>query len=387
MLTLVFLVYFTIFICVFLIKKIQPTLVFSIVFLTSGFIYVSSIILLVHFFYYFLILKKPNTKVVLLSLFLIAVTCFISFFGNNNETIYLELFQLLVFIFLAVSLKQKNIFPKNFLKSICYGLLIGSIILSLNIIITYFLFNFIDQDKFSYLSISRTFNYTAFYMFFGLIVSPSILFKKLIYKILLFLLFLFAVFIIQTRSSFIFGVIFFLYLSIEIKKLRNFIVPSIIVLSLLYFFLNSTYVDKNNQNDIIYSVTNFENNTSNLERLEMIIGSFEGINTNPFGSGSGNTKILLEKRYIYHPHAHNMLANWIYELGYYGIILYVLFVYSFIKNLKFTNNKIAKTSNIIILYILFSSIVSTLQYNILLTLTTYLGMVIIYEFKYSKNYD
>ena len=159
MLALVFLVYFTTFICVFLIKKIQPTLVFSIAFLTSGFIYVSSIILLIHFFYYFIILKKPNTKLVLLSLFLILVTCFINVFGNNNEPVYLELFQLLVFIFFVVSLKQKNIFPKYFLKSICYGLLIGSIILSLNIIITYFNFNYIDQEEFSYFSISGTFNY------------------------------------------------------------------------------------------------------------------------------------------------------------------------------------------------------------------------------------
>lgn len=387
MLTLVFLVYFTIFICVFLIKKIQPTLVFSIIFLTSGFIYVSSIILLVHFFYYFLILKKPNTKLVLLSLFLIVVTCFINFFGNNNEPVYLELFQLLVFIFLVVILKQKNIFPKYFLKSICYGLLTGSIILSLNIIITYFNFNYIDQEEFSYFSISGTFNYSAFYMFFGLIVSPYILFKKKIYRILLFLLFAVAVFFLQTRSSFIFGIIFFIFLTVKIKNLRNFISSSIIFFLLLSLFLNSNYVDENNQNDIVYSVSNFENNTSNLERLQMITNSFEGINTNPFGAGLGNAKILLNKVYIYHPHAHNVLANWIYELGYYGIILYVLFVYSIIKYLKFSNNKTHKTINVCIFFILFSSVISSLQYNILMTLTTYLGLVIIHELSHSINYD
>lgn len=387
MLTLVSLVYFTIFICVFLIKKIQPTLVFSIVFLTSGFIYVSSIILLVHFFYYFLILKKPNTKLVLLSLFLIVVTCFINFFGNNNEPVYLELFQLLVFIFLVVILKQKNIFPKYFLKSICCGLLTGSIILSLNIIITYFNFNYIDQEEFSYFSISGTFNYSAFYMFFGLIVSPYILFKKKIYRILLFLLFAVAVFFLQTRSSFILGIIFFIFLSVEIKNLRNFISSSIIFFLLLSLLLNSNYVDENNQNDIVYSVSNFENNTSNLERLQMVTNSFEGINTNPFGAGLGNTEILLKKINIYHPHAHNVLANWIYELGYYGIILYVLLVYSIIKYLKFNNNKIHKTINTCIFFILFSSIISSLQYNILMTLTTYLGLVIIHELSHSKNYD
>ena len=387
MLTLVFLVYFTIFICVFLIKKIQPTLVFSIIFLTSGFIYVSSIILLVHFFYYFLILKKPNTKLGLLSLFLIVVTCFINFFGNNNEPVYLELFQLLVFIFFVVSLKQKKIFPKYFLKSICYGLLIGSVILSLNIIIKYIFFNGLNPENFKYFSISSTFNYSAFFMFFGLIVSPSILFKKIFYKILLFLLFVVAVFFLQTRSSFIFGIIFFIFLSVEIKNLRNFISSSIIVSLSLYLFLNSTYVDENDQNDIVYSISNFENNTSNLERIQMIITSFEGINTDPFGAGLGNTKILLKKIQIYHPHAHNVLANWIYELGYYGIILYVLLVYSILKYLKFINNKIHKTINVCIFFILFSSIISSLQYNILMTLTTYLGLVIIHELSHSKNYD
>lgn len=387
MLTLVFLVYFTIFICVFLIKKVRPTLVFSIVFLTSGFIYVSSIILLLHFFYYFLVLKKPNTKLVLLSLFLIVVTCFINFFGNINETVYLELFQLLVFIFFVVCLKQKNIFPKYFLKSICYGLLIGSIILSLNIIITYFNFNYINQDEFSYFSISGTFNYSAFYMFFGLIVSPFILFKNFFYRILLFLLFVVAVFFLQTRSSFIFGIIFFIFLTVEIKNWRNFVSSSIIIFLLISLFLNSTYFDENNQNDILYSVGNFENNTSNLKRLLMITNSFEGINTNPFGAGLGNAKILLEKVYIYYPHAHNVLANWIYELGYYGIILYFLLVYSIVKYLKFSNNNIHKIINVCIFFILFSSLISSLQYNILMTLTTYLGLVIIHELSHLKNYD
>ncbi len=384
---LVFLVYFTIFICVFLTKKIQPTLLFSIIFLTSGFIYVSSIILLVHLFYYLLILKKPNNKIVLLSLFLIVVTCFINFFGNNNEPVYLELFQLLVFIFFVISLNQKNIFPKYFLKSICYGLLIGSIILSLNIIITHFNYNYIDQDEFNYFSISGTFNYTAFYMFFGLIVSPSILFKKKIYRILLFLLFLVAVFFLQTRSSFIFGIIFFIFLTLEIKNIRNFISSSIIFSLLLYFFLSSSYFDVNNQNDIIYSITNFQNNTSNLKRLQMVTSSFEGINANPFGAGLGNAEILLKKVGIYYPHAHSVFANWIYELGYYGLVLYVLFFYSVIKYLKLSNNKISKIINTCIFFILFSSIISSLQYNILMSLTTYLGLVIIHQLSHSKNYD
>lgn len=385
--TLVFLVYFTIFIWVFLMKKIQPTLLFSIVFLTSGFIYVSSIILLLHLFYYLLILKKPNNKIVLLSLFLIVVTCLINFFGNNNEPVYLELFQLLVFIFFVVSLNQKNIFPKYFLKSICYGLLMGSIILSLNIIITHFNYNYINQDEFNYFSISGTFNYTAFYMFFGLIVSPYILFKKKIYRILLFLLFVVAVFFLQTRSSFIFGIIFFIFLTLQIKNFRDFISSSIVFSLLLYLFLNSTYFDVNNQNDIVYSISNFENNTSNLKRLQMVTNSFEGINTHPFGAGLGNAEILLKKVGIYYPHAHSVFANWIYELGYYGLVLYVLFFYSVIKYLKLSNNKISKIINTCIFFILLSSIISSLQYNILMSLTTYLGLVIIHQLSHSKNYD
>ena len=178
-----------------------------------------------------------------------------------------------------------------------------------------------------------------------------------------------------------------MFLTVEIKNLRYFISSSIIFFLLLSLFLNSNYVDENNQNDIVYSVNNFENNTSNLERLQMITNSFEGINTYPFGAGLGNAKILLKKVYIYHPHAHNFLANWIYELGYYGIILYVLFVYSIIKYLKFSNNRIHKTINVCVFFILFSSIISSLQYNILMTLTTYLGLVIIHELSHSKNYD
>ena len=58
----------------------------------------------------------------------------------------------------------------------------------------------------------------------------------------------------------------------------------------------------------------------------MVTNSFEGINTHPFGAGLGNAKILLKKVGIYYPHAHSVLANWIYELGYYGLVLYVLFL-------------------------------------------------------------
>ena len=84
----------------------------------------------------------------------------------------------------------------------------------------------------------------------------------------------------------------------------------------------------------------------------MITNSFEGINTYPFGAGLGNAKILLNKVNIYYPHAHNVFANWIYELGYYGLVLYVLFFYSVIKYLKFSNNKISKIINTCIFYII-----------------------------------
>lgn len=377
MILIVALIYALVLVFITRIKIEQKPLIFSVVFLTSGFVYVSSILFLLVVINYHFFVKRPNFKQIIQFLILAFLLVSINFFGQDNGYQLSELVQILVFVFLLISLNLRNFFTQQFLKSVCIGLLIGSIIMGSNFMIREFVFNDLTQESLIYFSISGTFNYSAYFMFFGLILVPSLLFKKTSIKVGLFLLYAVSLYIIQARSSFLLGIISFLFLTLEIKNTTRFLLLSLIFLVAINYFLDSSLVSKDNQNDIIYSITNFENNTSNLERLEMFLFSFEHLENNPLGVGVGNTEIALNKTSIDHPHAHNTLANWIYEMGYVGILLFVLFFYTMIRCLKGKIHKIPKASLVIFLFILVTSQFSSLQYNILVTCTTYLGLVLL----------
>ena len=355
----------------------QKLLIFAVVFLTSGFVYVSSMFFLFVMIYYHFFIKRPNIKQLIRFLILAFLIVSINFFGQDNGYQLSELVQILVFVFLLISLNLRNFFAQKFLKSVSIGLLIGSIIMGINFMIREFVFNNLTQESLIYFSISGTYNYSAYFMFFGLILVPSLLFKNTSIKVGLLLLYAISLYILQARSSFLLGIMSFLFLSLEIKHTARFYLLSVIFLVAINSFLDSSLVNKDNQNDIIYSITNFENNTSNLERLQMFLFSFEHLGKNPFGVGAGNTQIALNKTSIDHPHAHNTLANWIFEMGYLGVLLFVLFFYTMVRCLKGKLRKIPKESLVIFLFILVTSQISSLQYNILVTTTTYLGLILL----------
>ena len=92
-----------------------------------------------------------------------------------------------------------------------------------------------------------------------------------------------------------------------------------------------TYLTLSTVGDMIYdadsvaSIFNFENNTSNLERIALIQTSFDVFMNHAFGIGLGSGD---EVFYRFHgvPHPHNTLALFVVEMGVIGMVLYLLFL-------------------------------------------------------------
>lgn len=366
----------------------NKVLVFLIVFMSSGFVYLSSILLLFYIFYLtfknFDILPF-NFMVYTITVLLIIYTSLLSIDIGLNV---LEILQLLIFVSLFFLINSKLI-DSEILESIPIGFILGSVIISLNLIYRNYILNDLSQDNFTFFSISSTYNYTAYYLVFGLIFSSFLIFKNFIKKLLFFFLFCFAIFSLESRSGFLLGSLIFIFLSIKTKSFMklSFVIISISIL--IYFLLSSSLFDQNNQNDMVYSVLNYETNSSNLERIEMFTGSIKNLKKNPFGFGLGNTSYPLKKLGIKHPHSHNTLANWLYDFGYVGLFLYLLLIFYFIKIFINRNRykKISKLNYALILYLILMTQLSALQYNILVTLTTYFIILTIVYYNNLKTYD
>lgn len=381
MLFILVFVYFLVFIYLIVYsKKISlkdRVLSFLIVLMTTGFVYMSSILILLFLLRDSLLGKLPSNSQfikVFLFCFIITIT---TFFWNNFEVNFLEYLQTIILGSLVILIRRRDF---NYTKSVCLGFFIGSVIIVANVLISEFILNSLTQETFKLFSISKTYNYTVYFLFFGLIVSPDFLFKKLYFKTLCFIVFFISSFILQSRSGFTLGLLFFTFLSIKIKiDFKSIFTLSAFSIA-IFFILNSSLIDKNNPNDILYSTLNLESNTSNLERFRMVIESFEMLEKEPYGAGLGNASFLLERLRIYHPHAHNVMANWIYELGYIGIVLYVLFIFFILKAIRIKQlNKEHKFKITIVIYLIVMSQLDSLQYNILVSLITYFAISLAYS--------
>ena len=379
-LVLVF-VYFLVFVYLILyLKKLSlqdRVLSFLIVLMTTGFVYISSILILLFLLIDSLFIKQLKLSQLIKIVLFCSIITLTTFFGNNFEVNFLEYLQIIILGLLLILIKRRDF---NYIKSVCLGFFIGSVIIAANILISEFILNYLTQETYKFFSISSTYNYTVYFLFFGLIVCPDFLFKKHYFKTLCFIVFSTSAFILQSRSGFGLGLLFFAFLSIKIKINFKLIFTLFGFSIALFFLLNSSFIDKNNPNDIIYSTINLENNTSNLERLRMVIESFEMLEKEPYGAGLGNASFLLERLRIYHPHPHNVMANWIYELGYIGIVLYMLFIFFILKAIRIKQLKNENKFKItIVIYLIVMSQLSSLQYNILVSLITYFAISLAYS--------
>ncbi len=360
----------------------KKLLVFLIVLMSSGFFYLSAISLLAYLLY----INFKNPKLHSYNFFFYIITfslVIISSITNVNIGFsFFEILQFLILLALFIFLRS-DLFTDRDFKSIPLGFFIGSILISTFIIYKNFILNDLSQDDFEFFSISKTYNYTAYYLIFGLVFSPYLLFNSFLKRLSIFIIFSMAIYSLESRSGLLIGTLVFMYFSLKNDNTFKLIFGLGFFTSLLFFIVNSSLFDPNNQNDLFFSILNFEDNFSNLERLSMFLGSFKNLENYPFGIGLDNTHIALSYIGIDHPHSHNTLANWIYDFGYLGILLYSTFVYFllriFLKS-RNTVSKVAKFNYSIIFYLFFFSIVSSLQYNALVTIITYLSLLTLVSF-------
>ena len=356
--------------------------------MSSGFVYFSAVLLLIYLSYInFKNINKQGFKLLFLSLTCISVLIS-SLINYNIGFSFFELIQFFVVCSLFFFVRSDLIRNEDF-KSIPIGFFLGSVILSIAIIYRQFILNDLSQENFEFFSISQTFNYTAYYMIFGLVFAPFIILKSFFLRLLSFVFFSISIFYLQSRAGILIGSLVFVYLSLNSKSLIKLFSGLSLFGIIFYFLIDSPLFDSSNQNDLIFSIYNFENNFSNLERLKMFLGSFENIENHPFGLGIDNTNIGLQALGFNYPHSHNTLSNWIYDFGYLGIALYSFFIFFlfrvFLKSRKL-KNEVKKINYSLIVYLVCFSMLSSLQYNILVTLITYFSILtLISSNKIEKN--
>jgi hypothetical protein len=96
---------------------------------------------------------------------------------------------------------------------------------------------------------------------------------------------------------------------------------SLVLLFVLLNFLSETLFS----NSSILSLANFQTNYSNLERLGLMLHSFEFFSTHPLGAGVGSSSDVFPNSPFTlgsYPTPHNTFALMIVELGWWGFIAY-----------------------------------------------------------------
>ena len=376
------LIYTILGILIFLSNISNKILVFLIVFMSSGFIYLSASSLLIYLSY--VNFRKFNPSFLQLFFFcLICLLVFISSVTNINTGFsFFELTQFFIVCALFLFVRF-DLFNVNDFKSIPIGFFIGSIVISLVLIYRNFILNDLSQDNFEFFSISQTYNYTSYYLTFGLIFSSYMIFNSFFIRFMIFMIYCLAIYSLESRAGLLIGLLSFIFISINHDSFLKLFIGIIPFAVILIFIINSSIFDSTNQNDLLFSIINFEDNTSNLERINMFLGSFMNLSDYPFGVGLDNTHIGLALHGVYHPHSHNTLANWVYDFGYLGIFLYSFFLFflmrEFLKSFGL-KRKVSKVNYAMIGYLFFYSIVSSLQYNIMVTLITYFCILTLVSF-------
>ncbi|MBO6622612.1 MAG: hypothetical protein JJ892_06775 [Balneola sp.] len=365
--------YISFFLFYFILSKKKEMASFSVLIITSGLVYVSSVISLIISLGYFLFRLKLSFKVILYitaSIIIFSSHLIIqkSYIININEFLQIQVFAILFLLMI----NYKNKISAYYRKNICRGFLIGSLIITFFLVVQAGGDLKLLQTDYQYFNISNTFNYSAIYLFFGLIAAPYKLVLKYKYRLILFALFLLSVFIFQSRASLILGTIFFIYLNQPKTRFFKWLIYLPLIAISIFAIVDSGVFNPDDPNDILYSITDIEKNTSNIERIRMITSGFSSLIEHPSGWGVGMSDIGLKNYNIMSPHAHNVISNWLFEFGLMGVLISILFYYTLYIMYRVNSDKYSLA---IVAFISSYSLVETLQFNILVSLTIFFALM------------
>ena len=315
---------------------------------------------------------KINSSLLILCLIWLGYGLFIGL-TNFSFAFVSEYIQLIIAILLLVYIYHTLNTEKQFIYLLKSLMLSGALLSCFEIIIF-----FIDQDINTPSFIGRiSENYTSFYLVISTIIVPLFFRKKNgVLVVLLFLGFA-AIYVNESRAMLLLSLLFVCKEFVSFSNILIRLFMSVILVSIFTYivvtFDSALIYDPNS----IFSILNFENNFSNLERLNLLLYSFQLFISNLWGYGLGssydifvNNPVTINEHY---PHPHNTLAFLAVELGVIGVWLYIYFFYSMYLSIKKTiDMQISKFIFNISLALFLFSVVDVIFYNGVLMLIVFL---------------
>lgn len=330
-----------------------------------------------------LIFKKVPRDISLLLLIWFCYATF-SLFFNLNLTSLSELIQLfiaIIFFRYVFNLSSSKLGKESTMKSILFS---GILLCLFEISIFSFGIS-IDTNAFAGIT---PHNYASFFIVFSTIIIPFYVIRNLSLRYLIILIGFITLVLNAGRAMQIVAIAIIgmqLFFS-DKKSLKNFIKSFLLILFLiavsLVVDLNQLQEQSFNPNSL-FSVINFENNFSNLERLNLLIMSYDLFIERPYGHGIGSSASLfinnLYTEVQHYPHPHNTLAFMAVELGIIGIFIYLYLIFIIFRRYRYLKNIHEKNllRNSLLCFFCFS-VVEPVFYNGLLTIIVamFLGFIL-----------
>ena len=233
---------------------------------------------------------------------------------------------------------------------------------------------------------SRATNYTSIYVVLAVLPFSLIYFKSIFTKILILFLCLEVTSLNEGRAMYLIALIIFsIYMLRKRTLLFNLIVFSLSIFLILAFvtFYGDSLLYVNNS---IFSLLNTTTNFSNIERINLLGYSYELFKDNPFGYGIGSSAEIFRGNLItvndHYPHPHNTLAFLAVELGMIGVIIYFYLFCALIFSVFSIKNENYRILGALLLIGLFLvSVASTIFYNGVVTIFSFIIISIIFLLK------
>jgi O-antigen ligase len=226
--------------------------------------------------------------------------------------------------------------PKGF-KNTCLSILFSGLLLSFLEILIFLTNSNIDTT--SFLGVTPH-NYGSYYIIFSNIILPFFIIKRMGLRFLIITAGFYAIYINEGRAM---QLVAISIIAMELLFYKNkAAIQSLKIISVLFLILflpskisYSALEDSAYKPQTLVSVVNFDNNFSNLERLNLLILSYDKFLEKPWGHGVGSsTDIYIGNTYTVnqiYPHPHNTLAFMAVELGIVGIFIYLYLLFMLFK--------------------------------------------------------
>lgn len=175
-------------------------------------------------------------------------------------------------------------------------------------------------------------NYYAFIILICNVIIPICIFDITKLKEFMKLLLLVSIAIIGINVNDSRASLLLVFISIFIRffiliRFNKTLKIAIVIFGLIIGYIAGLYIYNSSDDNILKSVSDTERNFSNLERIALINYSYQLFIDNPLGYGLGSSnEIFLKTNFTegVYPHPHNSLAHIAVELGFIGVLIFIL---------------------------------------------------------------